>query len=189
MLHVNVDLYHTTNRTATTNGPISLAGTASLGKYGYGNGTYIRNCPTTYLSISCHQLSENAYFLHKKSLPQWSVRWFHCIRKWHLIFSENIFVHGVYYWYYTTPFFPIHLWSERSLEVTHHYIFRQRGREGRLLRLIADTLHLDLGTSYGIGIDEDTALIITETVSVLSNGSGQTDGGCSIGLLYQFHKN
>ena len=75
------------------------------------------------------------------------------------------------------------------MEVTHHYIFRQRGREGRLLRLIADTLHLDLGTSYGIGIDEDTALIITETVSVLSNGSGQTDGGCSIGLLYQFHKN
>ena len=38
MLHVNVDLYHTTNRTATTNGPISLAGAASLGKCGYGNG-------------------------------------------------------------------------------------------------------------------------------------------------------
>ena len=30
--------YHTTNRTATTNGPISLAGAASLGKCGYGNG-------------------------------------------------------------------------------------------------------------------------------------------------------
>ena len=27
-----------TNRTATTNGPISLAGAASLGKCGYGNG-------------------------------------------------------------------------------------------------------------------------------------------------------
>ena len=38
MLHVNVDRYHTTNRTATTNGPISLAGAADLGKYGYGNG-------------------------------------------------------------------------------------------------------------------------------------------------------
>ena len=38
MLHVNVDLYHTTNRTATTNGPISLAQAAGLGKYGYGNG-------------------------------------------------------------------------------------------------------------------------------------------------------
>ena len=45
MLHVNVDRYHTTNRTATTNGPISLAGAAGLGKYGYGNGTYIGNCP------------------------------------------------------------------------------------------------------------------------------------------------
>ena len=31
-------LYHTTNRTATTNGPISLAYAAGLGKYGYGNG-------------------------------------------------------------------------------------------------------------------------------------------------------
>ena len=30
--------YHTTNRTATTNGPISLAQAAGLGKYGYGNG-------------------------------------------------------------------------------------------------------------------------------------------------------
>ena len=28
--------------------------------------------------------------------------------------------------------------------------------------MIADTQHLDLGTSYGIGIDEDTALIITD---------------------------
>ena len=31
-------LYHTTNRTATNNGPISLAYAAGLGKYGYGNG-------------------------------------------------------------------------------------------------------------------------------------------------------
>ena len=38
MLHVNVDRYHTTNSTATTNGPISLAHAAGLGKYGYGNG-------------------------------------------------------------------------------------------------------------------------------------------------------
>ena len=38
MLHVNVDHYHTTNRTATTNGPISLACAAGLEKYGYGNG-------------------------------------------------------------------------------------------------------------------------------------------------------
>ena len=37
MLHVNVDRYHTTNRTATTDGPISLARAAGLGKYVYGN--------------------------------------------------------------------------------------------------------------------------------------------------------
>ena len=33
--------YHTTNRTATTNGPISLAYAAGLGKYGYGNGIVV----------------------------------------------------------------------------------------------------------------------------------------------------
>ena len=38
MLHVNVDHYHTTNRTATTIGPISLAQAACLGKYSYDNG-------------------------------------------------------------------------------------------------------------------------------------------------------
>ena len=30
--------YHATNRTASTNGPISLAQAAGLGKYSYGNG-------------------------------------------------------------------------------------------------------------------------------------------------------
>ena len=38
MLNANVDPYHTTNRTATTNGPILLVCAAGLGKYGYGNG-------------------------------------------------------------------------------------------------------------------------------------------------------
>ena len=33
--------YHTTNRTASTNGPISLAQAAGLGKYGYGNGIVV----------------------------------------------------------------------------------------------------------------------------------------------------
>ena len=32
------ELNYTTNRTAGTNGPISLAGAASLGKCSYGNG-------------------------------------------------------------------------------------------------------------------------------------------------------
>ena len=52
MLHVNVDLYHTTNRTATTNGPISLAGAASLGKCGYGNGIAVmERIPGTVLNL------------------------------------------------------------------------------------------------------------------------------------------
>ena len=33
MLNVNVDRYHTTNRTATTNGPISLAHAAQWAGY------------------------------------------------------------------------------------------------------------------------------------------------------------
>ena len=53
MLHVNVDHHHTTNRTATTNGPISLAGAASLGKYGYGNGfTVMERISGTVLNFS-----------------------------------------------------------------------------------------------------------------------------------------
>ena len=51
MLHVNVD--HTTNRTATTNGPISLAQAAGLGKYGYGNGIAVmERISETVLMIS-----------------------------------------------------------------------------------------------------------------------------------------
>ena len=55
MLHVNVDLYHTTNRTATTNGPISLAVAASLGKYSYGNGIAVmeRISGTVLISQNC----------------------------------------------------------------------------------------------------------------------------------------
>ena len=43
----------TFNRTATTNGPISLAGAASLGKCGYGNGIAVmeRICGTVLMSI------------------------------------------------------------------------------------------------------------------------------------------
>ena len=37
--------FHTSNRTAaTTNGPISLAGAAGLGKYGYGYGFTVMEC-------------------------------------------------------------------------------------------------------------------------------------------------
>ena len=38
MLHVNFARYHTTNRTASSNGQISQARAAGLRKYGYGNG-------------------------------------------------------------------------------------------------------------------------------------------------------
>ena len=45
--------YHTTNRTATTNGLISLACAAGLGKYGYGNGFTVTDAisGTTPLSM------------------------------------------------------------------------------------------------------------------------------------------
>lgn len=45
---------------------------------------------------------------------------------------------------------------------------RQRGREGRLVRLVSDTKDLDIGTSYGIGIDEDTALHLTIEEEVIN---------------------
>ena len=66
MLHVNVDLYHTTNRTATTNGPISLAGAAGLGKYGYGNGIAVmERISGTVLLTSDAELTTTALFRHK----------------------------------------------------------------------------------------------------------------------------
>jgi len=41
--------------------------------------------------------------------------------------------------------------------------FGHRGRQGRLIRLLSDTQNLDrIGTSFGIGIDEATALVIKE---------------------------
>ena len=49
---------------ATTNGPISLAGAASLGKYGYGNGTYIGNCP----SVNVQQRHCNSHFCWRREL-------------------------------------------------------------------------------------------------------------------------
>ena len=68
MLHVNVDRYHTTNRTATTNGPISLACAAGLGKYGYGNGFTVMECISgTVLLVTFYRdkKSEN-FFLYAK---------------------------------------------------------------------------------------------------------------------------
>ena len=50
MLNVNVDRNHTTNRTATCNRPVFLAGAAGLEKYVYGNGfTVIKRISGTVL--------------------------------------------------------------------------------------------------------------------------------------------
>ena len=46
-------LYHTTDRTATTNGPISLAYVAGLGKYGYGNGIVVTERISGTVLIEC----------------------------------------------------------------------------------------------------------------------------------------
>ena len=73
MLHVNVDCYHTTNRTATTNGPISLAGAASLGKCGYGNGIAVMErisgtiLQTTEFEFNFYVKSDN--FFDFKTVP------------------------------------------------------------------------------------------------------------------------
>ena len=65
----NVDLYHNTNRTATTNGPISLAGEASLGKCGYGNGIAvmerISGTVLYFLFFHCSVFDRNFFFTTK----------------------------------------------------------------------------------------------------------------------------
>ncbi len=38
---------------------------------------------------------------------------------------------------------------------------RQRGREGRMIRLLSDTSNRNLGSDRGMGVDEDTCLMIT----------------------------
>ena len=47
----------------------------------------------------------------------------------------------------------------------------QRGREGRLIRLLSDTNGRDLGTDFGLGVDENTALVVTSDL----------DGGNAVG--------
>ncbi len=40
-------------------------------------------------------------------------------------------------------------------------VFSERGREARIMRLLADTLDEPLGTTRAFGVDEDTALVVT----------------------------
>ena len=70
MLDVNVDHYHITNRTATTNGPISLACAAGLGKYGYGNGFTVMERISGTVLVSqpiINQKSPRANFVYNKA--------------------------------------------------------------------------------------------------------------------------
>ena len=43
------------------------------------------------------------------------------------------------------------------------FVFSARGREGRLTRLVADSRPMGIrGTNFGIGLDEDTSIVITD---------------------------
>eukprot|EP00095_Tigriopus_kingsejongensis_P000431 maker-scaffold171_size289870-snap-gene-1.37 protein:Tk00431 transcript:maker-scaffold171_size289870-snap-gene-1.37-mRNA-1 annotation:"hypothetical protein CAPTEDRAFT_193384" len=43
--------------------------------------------------------------------------------------------------------------------------FSQRGREGRMIRLLSDTKDIPMGTNNGAGIDENTAFIVTSDLN------------------------
>lgn len=61
-------------------------------------------------------------------------------------------------------------------------IFSQRGREGRMIRMLSDTKVMAKGTSYGIGIDENTALVVTHADTNISRGE------VSDGIIYTIKK-
>nr|KAG5693692.1 hypothetical protein BaRGS_008334 [Batillaria attramentaria] len=48
--------------------------------------------------------------------------------------------------------------------------FAERGREGRMIRLISDTKHEPRGVSYGIGVGENTALVVTHANTPQAEG-------------------
>ena len=56
--------------------------------------------------------------------------------------------------------------------------FSERGREGRLIRLIQDTRNRDnIGTTKGFGVDEDTALVVTNLYTRPTGRVVGTTGG------------
>ncbi|KAL3863803.1 hypothetical protein ACJMK2_005535 [Sinanodonta woodiana] len=67
----------------------------------------------------------------------------------------------------------------------HGYVldshFSERGREGRLIRLLWDTRRLSLGTNYALGVDENTALVITHDGT--SQASGKVIGAAGVLLV------
>jgi cyanophycinase len=48
--------------------------------------------------------------------------------------------------------------------------FENRGRQGRLLRLLADTAGYPAGSLYAVGVDENTALVVTQTGNTTKTG-------------------
>ena len=57
-----------------------------------------------------------------------------------------------------------------------------RGREGRLARLVADTMNMQIGAPYGIGVDESTSLVITNVDTASASGEVSSIG-MILGLL------
>ncbi|ELT90727.1 hypothetical protein CAPTEDRAFT_193384 [Capitella teleta] len=63
--------------------------------------------------------------------------------------------------------------------VDSHY--SERGREGRLARLVWDTRNLPNGVQFGIGVDEDTAFVITG--DSLQTQAGEVFGRAGVMLI------
>ncbi|XP_064611801.1 cyanophycinase-like [Liolophura sinensis] len=55
--------------------------------------------------------------------------------------------------------------------------FSERGREGRLLRLLSDTQYEQYGTALGFGVDESTALVITHAGTAAAKAKVLGDRG------------
>lgn len=55
--------------------------------------------------------------------------------------------------------------------------FANRGREGRMIRLLSDTKNLPKGTARGFGVDENTALVVTHLGTPQAVGSVIGTGG------------
>ena len=68
--------YHTTNRTATTNGPISLAYTAGLGKYGYGNGIVVTERISGTVLEAGSFVGKSGHNIHRSNGPHFTLRGF-----------------------------------------------------------------------------------------------------------------
>ena len=60
------------------------------------------------------------------------------------------------------------VWRKTGLFTRRCYLCSERGREGRLIRLISDTTGQTNTAQFGFGIDEDTALVITHAALPLS---------------------